>query len=280
MLTPPYFTELHVNTLLPSPPGTHRRGLFYADPRRKLLALELGAITVQGFTAVFTLHTLYVPHDALLSYIAAHPATHSDYTIEIPWEAWGPSHTRIVTVPNVAHSRYLGLHKVCGMHALSEPPILLERGILRIMDYRSSCAQPLTAAEQEGGDDGAGDDEYVSLATEEPLGGASGSSGDDVVAKNQGSPRVSPPPSSSPSPPSPPLDTSIPYSFKDIPLPKGLETDSVRCVLGEDVVVLFEVGTILIHAHLPWGATHSTKFAGGSPEQPGQRINRMFYHPI
>jgi hypothetical protein len=239
MLTPPYFTELHVNTLLPSPPGTHRRGLFYADSQRKLLALELGAITVQGFTAVFTLHTLYVPHDALLSYIAAHPAPHSDSddTVEIPWEAWGPSHTRIVTVPNVAHSRYLGLHKVCGMHALSEPPILFERGILRIMDYRSSCAPPPLVAEQEGGDP-------VSLAdgidTEEPR-GASGTSGDDVVAKNQASPRVSPPPSS-PSPPPPLPDTSIPYRFKDISLPKGLETDSVRCVLGEDVVVLFEVG--------------------------------------
>ena len=279
MLTPPYFTELHVNTLLPSPPGTYRRGLFYADPRRKLLALELGAITVQGFTAVFTLHTLYVPHDALLSYIAAHPVptlpptvvrAPADTTVDVPWEAWGPSHTRIVTVPNVAHSRYLGLHKVCGMHALSEPPILLDRGILRIMDYRSSRA-PSTAALEDAS--GAGDEQAHSLpiptsdstgdaqthslrvspggiATEEPR-GASGSSGDGVIANYQGPPRVSP---LLPTPP----DTSIPYSFKDIPLPKGLESESVRCVLGEDVVVLFEVGTVhLISAPrgLFWPAT-------------------------
>ena len=287
MLTPPYFTELHVNTLLPSPPGTHRRGLFYADPRRKLLALELGAITVQGFTAVFTLHTLYVPHDALLSYIAAHPApalppmaapTPADTMINVPWDAWGPSNTRVVTVPNVAHSRYLGLHKVCGMHALSEPPILLDRGIIRIMDYRSSHAR--LASELKIGS-GAGDEQAHSLpvptsdstgdacaqsmsvspggiATEEPR-GASGSSGDGVIANHQGPPRVSPP--SSPPPPTPP-DTSIPYSFKDILLPEGLESDSVRCVLGEDVVVLFEVGTVLPHT-LPAGGLFwpATQFA-------------------
>jgi len=108
--------------------------------------------------------------------------------------------------------------------------------------------------------EGAGD-EYVSpdgIATEEPRGALGSSGDDDVVANNQGSPRVSSPP---PPPPPPLSDTSIPYSFKDIPLPKRFEPDSVRCVLGEDVVVLFE-------------------FAGGSPEQPGQRIDRMFYHPI
>jgi hypothetical protein len=281
MLTPPYFTEMHVNTLLPSPPGSHGRGLFYTDPRHKLLALELGAITVQGFTAVFTLHTLYVPHDAFLSYIAAHPAPPptvvrgppqpgspiSDITVDVPWEAWGPTHTRLVTVPNVAHSRYLGLHKVCGMHALSEPPILLDRGILRIMDYHPSRA-PL-AAEQ--GDGSAGDEEADSLpvptssnarahslpvsqdgsVTERPR-GVLGSYSDGAIA------RVPPLP---PPPPTPPPDTSIPYSVKDIPLPKELKSDSVRCVLGEDVVVLFE-------------------FSAGSPERPGQRIDRMFYHPI
>jgi len=279
MLTPPYFTELHVNTLLPSPPGTHRRGLFYADQRHKLLALELGAITVQGFTAVFTLHTLYVPHEALLSYIATHPAPASSsgapIDVDVPWEAWGPNNTRIVTVPNVAHSRYLGLHKVCGMHALSEPPILLDRGILRIMDYRPSRLSPAAEQEEEGG--GAGDDQARSLpvptdvgtgnalpdppdsnVTEEPQ-EASGSSGDGVIANHLEPRRVSPP--SSPPLPPPPDALMIPYIFKDIPLPQGLESDSVRCVLGEDVVVLYE-------------------FAGGSPERPGQRIDRMYYHPI
>ena len=252
VITPPYFTELHVNTLLPSPPGSHRPGLFYADQRRKLLALELGAITVQGFTAVFTLHTLYVPHDALLSYIAAHPAPSSD--VDVPWESWGPNHTRLVTVPNVAHSRYLGLHKVCGMHALSEPPVLFDSRILRIMDYHTSRAR-LAAAEQEDGA-GAGmspnntgsTDSLPADAdgadTEEPRGGDLGSSDDGARANHRGPPRMSPP--SSPPPPSPPAsppDTSVPCTFKDIPLPKGLESDSVRCLLGEDVVVLFEVGT-------------------------------------
>ena len=311
VLTPPYFTEMHVNSLLPSPPGSHGRGLFYTDPRRtgKLLALELGAITVQGFTAVFTLHTLYVPHDAFLSYIAAHPTPPttavaaqpgsppiSDITVDVPWEAWGPSHTRLVTVPNVAHSRYLGLHKVCGMHALSEPPILLDRGLLRIMDYRQSRAA--RAAEQ--GDGSAGDDHSlpvpassdaqanplpvspVGSATEEPR-APSGSSGDGAIARLLR--RVpSPPP---PPPPMPPPDTPIPYSVKDIPLPKELKSDSLRCVLGEDVVVLFEVGTPFISYPRPsppglllWPTTQFAQFSTGNHEQPGQRIHRMFYHPI
>lgn len=282
MLTPPYFTELHVNTVLPSPSGSRGRGLFYADARSQLLALELGAITVQGFTAVFTLHTLYVPHDAFLLYIAAHPAPAPPLTavpapaqpavptpgttVDVPWEAWGPSRTRLVTVPNVAHSRYLGLHKVCGMHALCEPPILLDRGILRIMDYRPSRAPPV-AEQGGGGGGGAGDEQQAytlpvvpasdstgdarapslpvspdgsATDTEEPR-GASGSSGDGATERHQGVRlRQSPPPLP------PPPDTPISYSVKDIPLPKALRSDrdSIRCVLGEDVVVLFEVGTL------------------------------------
>ena len=247
VITPPYFTELHVNTLLPSVPGSYRPGLFYADQRRKLFALELGAITVQGFTAVFTLHTLYVPHDALLSYIAAHPASSESAlpsNVDVPWESWGPSHTRLVTVPNVAHSRYLGLHKVCGMHALSEPPVLFDSGILRIMDYHTSRARP-PAAEQEDGA-GAGLSPKTGSIDSLPADGtdteepreALGSSDDGARANHRGPRRMSPP--FSPPPPSPP-DMSIPFILKDIPLPKGLESDSVRCLLGEDVVVLFEV---------------------------------------
>ncbi|KAH9059513.1 hypothetical protein EDB87DRAFT_1621325 [Lactarius vividus] len=259
MHSPPYFTELHVNTPPPCPVGAYGRGLFYPDPRHKLLALEVGAITVEGFTAVFTLHTLYVPHDAFLSYIAAHPAPAppqqpgDPLPIDVPWEAWGPGHTRLVTVPNVAHSRYLGLYKVCGMQALSEPPILLDDGILCIMDYLLPRAPP--PAEPR---DGGAHDEHALPLPVSPNGSAtepraSGSSGDGAVAEHEELQDVPPPPT--------PPDTSIPYSRKDVPLPKELGSDSVRCVLCEDVVVLFE-------------------FSVGNPERPSQRIDRMFYHPI
>jgi len=310
MLSPPHFTELHVNTLFPNPPGSHGRGLFYTEPRRKLLALELGAITVQEPMTVFTLHTLYVLHDAFLSYIAAHPAPPpapqpgdpiSDTTVDVPWEAWGPSHTRLVTVPNVAHSRYLGLHKVCGMHALSEPPILLERGILRIMDYRPSRGPPV--AEQ--GESGAGEEPALSLpdttsggstgeaqahSLPDPTSGNTGeaqvhslpvspngsttedprgppvSSGDDAIANLQGQREVPPPP---PPPPPTPPDTAIPYSVKDIPLPNELlRSDSVRCVLCEDVVVLFEVGTI--HLILAPPTTQLRSFLWATPNNPAK----------
>jgi hypothetical protein len=37
-------------------------------------------------------------------------------------------------------------------------------------------------------------------------------------------------------------DETIPYAFKDIPLPSGLQLENNICVLGEDVVAMFEVG--------------------------------------
>ncbi|KAI9462838.1 hypothetical protein BJY52DRAFT_1184959 [Lactarius psammicola] len=240
MLSPPYFTELHMDTLRPNPPGSYGRGLFYTDPRRKLLALELGAITVEGFTAVFTLHTLYVPHDAFLS------------------------HTRLVTVPNVAHSRYLGLHKVCGMQALSEPPILLDRGILRILDYRPFRSPPV--AEQDDGND-----EEVHSLPDSSSGGSMGGSTRASSAcpakrqpEHQGLRQMPPPP---PPPPTPP-DRSIPYSVKDIPLPKELKSDSVRCVLCEDVVVLFEVGIVHLIPALPTIQLRS--FLWAAPNNPAK----------
>ena len=40
-----------------------------------------------------------------------------------------------------------------------------------------------------------------------------------------------------------PTDEKIPYILKDIPLPDGLRLENIKCVLGEDVVAVFEVGT-------------------------------------
>jgi hypothetical protein len=66
-------------------------------------------------------------------------------------------------------------------------------------------------------------------------------------------------PDSAPSPE--PHSTQIPYVEKHKPLPDGLGSEHVRCVLGEDLVFLFE-------------------FSFGGPENPGDRIEKIYYHPI
>jgi len=35
-------------------------------------------------------------------------------------------------------------------------------------------------------------------------------------------------------------DKNVPYTPKDIPFPDGLRQENIKCVLGEDVVVVFE----------------------------------------
>jgi hypothetical protein len=79
-------------------------------------------------------------------------------------------------------------------------------------------------------------------------------------------------------------DETIPYAFKDIPLPSGLQLENIKCVLGEDVVAVFEVG-------IP--SLSMVRYRGYllRPSIPlivllldfGQRIEKLenvFYHPI
>jgi hypothetical protein len=110
------------------------------------------------------------------------------------------------------------------MHVLGKPHLLVDRGILRVTDYHPhrvarAQAAAATVPEEGGGEDkssrrrprGGPDYDHDTARGEPPRGGSGGG-------------------------------VQIPYVEKDIPLLDGLRSGCVRCILGEDVVVLLEVG--------------------------------------
>jgi hypothetical protein len=233
---PSYSIALYANTL-PTSWSSRRSssahnpaGCFNADPDEKLLVLVLGSSNTK------MLHVLHVPHATFLSHIAAHRACTPDGSaataaaapVVVPWRAWGPGRTHLTTVPNLFH-RNLGEHRVCGMNALVEPHLLLDRGILRITDYHPhrvararACAAAVTVPV------GGGDVGPAAAAVPAEGGGEEEEGNDHDTARGE-QPRGG-------------GGVQIPHVEKDIPLPEGLRSGHVQCILGEDVVVLLEVG--------------------------------------
>ena len=202
---------LSMNTLPSNTSNSYFPGIFHSEPSGRLLALEVETpVTDFILGGNIPLHVLYVPHDVLLDYIMAHPSDAD--TLVVPWEEWGHGNAHILTLPEPSPDRFLGSKIVCGMHAMTEPPMVMVQGdqkILRIMDYhpRRIAHDPLT--------------QFTPLR----FGGAVDSH-DSAAWQKAG---VS-------------TDENIPYAFKDIPLPSGLRLENIKCVLGEDVVAVFEVG--------------------------------------
>jgi hypothetical protein len=202
---------LSTNTLPSNTSDLYFPGFFHSEPRSRLLALKVGIPFVDGpaIPCVF-----YVQHNVLLDYIRSHPSDPN--TLVVPWEAWGPGNVHIFSPPqlhNPSKLKFLGCKMVCGMHAITEPPMVIGEGdqkILRIMDYH-----PRRIVRN-----------LVSQDTH--LRGAAD------LHKGLGPP--------GPSVQQEAPDKDIPYAFKDIPLPGGLRLGNIKCVLGEDVVAVFEVG--------------------------------------
>ena len=246
---PPYFAPLQANTLPTNWSDSDNPGWFHADPKGRVLAFTLGLPIAGGLVVEFTQHTLFVPHNVFLSHIATHsqipnPLTPSKSTdppdgasastpIVVPWDAWGPGHTRLTTLPYVCQLN-TGLYKACGMHALGTPHVLRDRGVLRITDYHPhrvarararSCAPPGDDGPRcgnDGDDDGeSNDDDYEDDGPSDEAWRRRRERANyarDALLRS----------------------TQIPYVEKDIPLPDGL--GHVQCVLGEDVVLLIQVG--------------------------------------
>jgi len=167
----------------------------------------------------------------------------------VPWSEWAPGHARLTKDPNVSQ-RHLGLRKACGMHALGEPHHHhLDSGVLRITDYHPRrVARARQAASHNSNDD----DHHYHNHNAGVGGCGCGCSGtgdgeDDNPAKEgeggRERERCERRPSDHASNGALPWHSCvpIPYVEKDIPLPDGLRSSHARCVLGEDVVLLFEV---------------------------------------
>ncbi|KAI0299471.1 hypothetical protein BC826DRAFT_1183925 [Russula brevipes] len=206
---------LCANTLPSNNSTSYVPGLFHADPRGRLLALEiqtaLEGTCADGLRQYFNLYILRIPHDTILSYIEAH--TSNAETVVVPWQAWGPGNTRLIELPNGMLNYYSRSKLVCGMHALTRESELSRGGSLRIMDYHPRRVARILATE----------DMY--LPGEVYIRGEGPESSNTTTMQQSGTHTSQ--------------DKQLPYVLKDILLPNGLPTD-IRYRLGEDVVVLFE----------------------------------------
>lgn len=125
------------------------------------------------------------------------------------------------------------------MHALGEPHILPDRRVVRIADYHPHRVARALTADQ--GVDGGGDDEPGPGPGEE---GARRGRPDQDQDQGQS------------------MRGQIPYIEKDIPLPDGVlrrPESGVKCMLGEDVVVLLEVGSSKTPHSLPFPSTRKPR---------------------
>jgi hypothetical protein len=236
-----------VNTLPSNSSRSYFPGFFHSEPNSRLLALEAERPTdslPEGDSRA-PLHILYIPHDVLLGYIMSHPS--DTETVVVPWETWGLGNARIITLPDLSPVRFVGSKIVCGMHAMTDPPMIIGQGdqkMLRVVD-----CHPRRVA--------------LNTVTHLRLGGAVDSREGLGPSSTTGWQEV--------------CDEKTPYVFKDIPLPDGLRWENMGCMLGEDVVVVFEVGIsfdIVVRILTPF------KYSLGTPGDIGQRIEKMFYHPI
>jgi hypothetical protein len=209
--------SLCANTLPSNHSTSYVPGLFHADPRGRLLALEIEAMFQEtcavGLRQYFNSYVLCIPHDTILSYIEAH--TSNTETVVVPWQTWGPGNTRLIKLPNATLNYYPRSKLVCGMHALtrhSEP--LNQRDSLRIMDYHPRRVARILATE----DMYSPGEAYIR---------GEGHESSNTTAKQRSGTDT-------------PQDKELPYTLKEILFPDDLEPD-MHYQLGEDVVVLFEV---------------------------------------
>ena len=215
------FDVLSINTLPSNAPNLCFPGFFHSEPSSRLLALEIQvlkqSLIAGSRRSSIPLHVFYVPHAVFLDYIKSHPSDTD--TVVVPWDAWGPGNTHILTPPRQPPytARVFDSKIVCGMHAVNEPPIVISQGgrkMLRIMDYhpRRIIRNPVTQ------------DMHLRGAADSREGlGSSGTTAWQEVSTS--------------------TDENIPYTSKDILLPGELrwENNTTKCVLGEDVVAVFEV---------------------------------------
>ncbi|KAI0299474.1 hypothetical protein BC826DRAFT_33765 [Russula brevipes] len=191
-------------------------GLFHADPRGRLLALEIDTLVQEwanGLRQYYVFYVLYIPHDTILSYIKAH--TFNTCTVIVPWRTWGPGNTRLIEVPNAMLNYYPRSQLVCGMHALTRHSEPVTQGeSLRIMDYHPRRVARILATE----------DMY--LPGEVYIRGE-GPESSNITAKQRSGTHPS-------------QDKELPYALKEILFPNDLGSN-IHYELGEDVVVLFEV---------------------------------------
>ena len=141
----------------PSFSSNSSRGYFHADPKDRIITLE---VTDQNWTPNMEMEEtaeLYVPARTFLAYIAAHPpaafvsagsaslhplAGASGPVVNVPWEEWGPNGAHLVRNPDQTH--IVRRPRACGMRVLSAS---LSKKSVVVTDYHPGrVARSTTAA--------------------------------------------------------------------------------------------------------------------------------------
>jgi hypothetical protein len=130
--------RIGINTGSLSPPAlSSPQGLFHADPKGHMIALEV--IDNNWMQIMEETAELYAPARTFLSYISAHPppTTAADSSppgrtrslvVDVPWEAWGPYGAHIVRDQTYIIPR----PRACGMRVLGAS---LSRKSVIVTDY-------------------------------------------------------------------------------------------------------------------------------------------------
>lgn len=141
----------------PSSSSNPSRGYFHADPKDRIITLE---VTDQNWTSNMQMEEtaeLYVPARTFLAYIAAHPpaafvpagsasprpvAGASGPVVDVPWEEWGSNGAHLVRTTDQTH--IIRRPRACGMRVLSAP---LSKKSVVVTDYHPGrVARSATAA--------------------------------------------------------------------------------------------------------------------------------------
>ena len=145
------FRHVHigVNAASFSPPtnSNSSRGYFYADPKDRIITLEVTDKNWMHF--IEETAELYVPARTFLAYIAAHPPATASFSsvsaesasprpvagasgpvVDVPWEEWGPYGAHLVRTTDQTH--IIRRPRTCGMRVLGAP---LSKKSVVVADY-------------------------------------------------------------------------------------------------------------------------------------------------
>jgi hypothetical protein len=161
--------RISVNTASFSPPADSNstscsnssRGYFYADPKDRIIALEV--VDHNWMQRMDEATEIYVPARTFLAYIAAYPpatgasasvsaelasprlvASPSGPVIDVPWEEWGPYGAHLVRTTLTTGQTYITRRpRACGMRVLSAP---LSKKSVVVVDYHPGRVARSTTA--------------------------------------------------------------------------------------------------------------------------------------
>ncbi|KAI0063912.1 hypothetical protein BV25DRAFT_1914965 [Artomyces pyxidatus] len=197
-------------------PALSRLGHFYRDPNDRLITISVSAPEVVSRSGQLCID---IPVQTFQSYIATHPPSDGHTDIVVPWNAWGPSSSRVSRAPALSDFSWIRGTFTAGLRK-----IIMRRSTdgstttMTVLDYHPRRVARALSRQRHGEDDG------ITILR-----------GDDITAVGFED-----------------LQTTLPCIAKTIPLPEELEAMllSEGAILG---VHLCDDGVLFVK-HIGYGA--------------------------